>query len=191
MCMHDVPIPQSMFRSYRQPSTPSLLPSNLNATFIALVNDVTLWICTLMFVLCHGELFGYLSERNWVHTPQTIQPPPVHRIVTWDQQNRARQSVSTCCRSGDLMGADVRAETHPSPSKHIASAFEVGHFLQNPFSCFGKSLNLVYNFGSWNRTEMERCVILKGPFRLANDATLSPRWRPVCLHRVANPADMR
>lgn len=91
-------------------------------------------------------------------------------------RGRARLSVSTCCRSGDLMGADSGQQHTRLVQKLIVLAFEVGHSLQNPFSCFGKFLNLLYNLGSWDKTGTERSVILKRSVSFTQDASPLSRY---------------
>ena len=72
-----------------------------------------------MVVLCHSALFRYLSrEELGSHPADKSTPPPLtFPIALRDRQRCARLSVSTCCRCGDLMGADTPTRILPSCSE--------------------------------------------------------------------------
>jgi hypothetical protein len=167
MRTHDVSIPQSMFRSYRQPSSPAALPLKPQRNIHRL--SLLRYFMNMFSYVCF-ETWRYLSARDWVHTPQTIQPPPVRRIAIGDQQGRARQSVSTCCWSGDLMGGDVRTDTNPSPSLWD------GTF---PYKIHPHASGKVSKFSLDNKNG--KMCDNKVPFRLTHDAFLPSKSRPYSL----------
>lgn len=130
---------------------PNFISPYLNIIFIVLDYDITLWIYTLIvvsrcvvWIFIRKELSSHPADNSTpacppyreLGSPGTAPACPAPRVVdlgTWWVPMSGQQHTRLI-------------------QKHIVLAFEVEHFLQNPLSCFGKFLNLLYNLGSWHKT---------------------------------------
>jgi hypothetical protein len=109
-------------------TTPTPPPNARSQTHANTSNLIFIvWVHTLLHEYQVLWLFCVIARcldicqgKNWVHTPQTSQPTPhplTFPIALRDRQRCARLSVSTCCRCGDLMGADTPTRILPSCSE--------------------------------------------------------------------------